>query len=200
MLTVNSPSSRASSRASSLDDLQEDENEEEEEKEYLKYQSNLNKNRRNSLSLPDLRDIPNSLVSNCPTALLTASCERLHPERSLSRHGSDILKLPQLMEEELEDLDEHVLTFTELDHDLVTNYNPRRRNSTSLPDLRENLENFDNKGLRSDKAFVDHSENNQDKDNKTLLTHRKQQFQKICLSKNSSKVKLNNKGLLASKK
>ena len=187
MLTVNSPSSRGSSRASSLDDLQEDENEDEEEREYMQYHSNLNQNRRNSLSLPDLRDMPNSLVGNCsPVLLLASSLEHLSLNKSGSRRGSQTLKLPQLTEEVIdEELSEQILPFNQNDSAFVPNYKRQRRNSVSLPNLRDDVDDNSNTHEES-YIFGNYSDCNPHRQRRTLIAHRRQQFHKMCYSQDQT--------------
>ena len=187
MLTVNSPSSRGSSRASSLDDLQEDENEDEEEKEYMQYHSNLNQHRRNSLSLPDLRNMPNSFVGNCsPVVLPASSLEHLSLHKSSSRCGSPTLKLPQLTEEEIDDeLGEQILSFNPAGSPFVSNYKRQRRNSVSLPNLRDSLQDNvdDNSNTQAETyIFGDYSDDNLHRQSRAPIAHRRQQFNKMCYS------------------
>ena len=153
----------------------------------MQYHSNLNQNRRNSLSLPDLRDMPNSLVGNCsPVLLLTSSFEHLNVNKSTSRRGSQILKLPQLTEEVIdEEVNEHILPFNQTDSTLVPYYKSQRRNSVSLPNLRDGLpDSVDDNSDTQDETYIfrDYSDYNQHGQSRALCNHRKQQFHKMCHS------------------
>ena len=194
MLTVESPSSRGSSRASSLDDLEEDENEEEEEREYMQYYSNLNKNRRNSLSLPDLRDMPDSLVATSAAGSLTSSMEQLSLRKSNSAYGSQNFKHPLLIEEDAdEEADEQFFTLNQIDKRATFKVSRHRKNSVSLPDLRERLQDIDDDNSIEDNSYISdedipsktHSVSTNKRINSNVLTHRKQQFNKMAYKRDS---------------
>ena len=206
MLTVDSPSSRGSSRASSLDDLQEDEHEEEEEREYMEYHSNLNRHRRNSLSLPDLRDMSNSLVAASPISSLTSSTERLSLRKSSSRHGSmQNFQLPLLIEEDTdEDVDEQCCPLSQMENRSAFRLVRHRRNSVSLPDLRDNLQNTDdNNSVVNDSCTSDEEIHCSYLGNKrkssSLLTHRKEQLNKLTHKRDSLETSMHQKNPLFTK-
>ncbi len=188
MLTVDSPSSRGSSRASSLNDVREDENEDEEEREYIELHSNLKQQRRNSLSLPDLRDMTGCLI-NSPTHSLNSSSENFH-SHSHNKRTMNNSTLPELIEEA--DSEEEIIPLSRVKSIKST---LQRKDSCSLPDLKslaggsldeeddlvgncwENGEDY------SEEDTLSFSANSAHNTQPSLLKHRQQQHNSFTLYK-----------------